>query len=478
MNPRAGGNPSLPISRRLLWVCVLIGSALSLAAAWAIVRQRLVIGSPEGGWVYGYLGRFNSHSIEPFVIASVLVAAATAAWWPRLRSLAENAPAEQAGNRNSLAEWAPIAAWCVLAVVIQALIRSSNPFPLGAMFASDNASSFYSVALKYDVRAILGDFERLRPSWALHAQSNLPGKLLLVRALIHVSTRPEVLAWLIVLLSNLGGVFVYLFVRELFADRFIAGLAVVLYLFTPAKLYFFPLLNTVTPAIVFACACLMVQWLDSGRATYAALLGASVYGLILFEPTALVTGVLFAALLARAVLNGSITPGTAVRHIAVGIVAFAATYASIRAWFGFDLISAFRHVSADAANFNVLARRPYGIWARQNLWDFLFGVGLCQMVLFAAAFGDGVARASSRSQSAVSIVLLCAAAAAMVGVADAVGINRGEVVRLWIFLACFWQIPAAYVCRRLDSRTAFTIVLIMTLLQDVLGSAMLAFIEP
>jgi hypothetical protein len=478
MNSRAGGNPSLPMSRRLLWGCVLIGSALSLAAAWAIVTQQLVIGSREGGWVYRYLGRFNSHSIEPFVIASVLVAAATAAWWPRLRGLADDVPAEQTGKSNSVAEWAPIIAWCLLAVVIQALIRSSNPFPLGTMFASDNASSFYSVALKYDVRAILGDFERLRPTWALHAQSNLPGKLLLVRALIHVSTRPDVLAWLIVLLSNLGGVFVYIFARELFADRFIAGLAVVLYLFTPAKLYFFPLLNTVTPAIVFACACLMVRWLGSGRAAYAALLGAAIYGLILFEPTALVTGVLFAALLARAVVNGSITPGTAVRHIAVGIVAFAATHAVMRAWFGFDLISAFRHVSADATNFNVRARRPYGIWARQNLLDFSFGVGLCQVVLFAAAFGDGIARARSRSQSAVSIVLFCAAAAAMVGVADAVGINRGEVVRLWIFLACFWQIPAAYVCRRLDSRTAFTIVLIITVLQDALGSSMLGFIEP
>jgi hypothetical protein len=135
-------------------------------------------------------------------------------------------------------------------------------------------------------------------------------------------------------------------------------------------------------------------------------------------------------------------------------------------------------VSADATNFNVRARRPYGIWARQNLLDFLFGVGLCQIILFAAAFGDGIARARSRSQSEVSIVLFCAAAAAMVGVADAFGINRGEVVRLWIFLACFWQIPAAYVCRRLDSRTAFTIVLVITLLQDTLGSSMVGFIEP
>jgi hypothetical protein len=34
------------------------------------------------------------------------------------------------------------------------------------------------------------------------------------------------------------------------------------------------------------------------------------------------------------------------------------------------------------------------------------------------------------------------------------------------------------VCRRLDSRTAFTLVVMTALLQDVLGSSMIAFIEP
>jgi hypothetical protein len=426
--------------------------------------------------VYGYFRHFNIRSVEPFAIASVLVAAATAAWWPRLRTLADHAPTGR--GKNSVAEWAPIVAWCLFAVAIQALIRSFNPFSLGAMLASDSATSFYSVALKYDVRAILGDFERLRATWPVHAQSNLPGKLLLVRALIHVTTRPDVLAWLVVLLSNLGGIFVYIFVRHLFADRFIAGLAVVLYLFTPAKFFFFPLLNTVTPAIVFACACLMMRWLDGAKATYAALLGTALYALVLFEPTALITGLLFATLLARALLNGSITPATAVRQLAVGIAAFAATYAAMRVWFGFDLLSAFRHVSSDAAEFNAQFARPYGIWARQNILEFIFGVGVCQTVLFVAAFADGLARARSRRGPAVPIVLLCSAAVAMVGAADVIGINRGEVIRLWIFLACVWQIPAAYLCRRLDSGTAFTLVLITILLQDVLGSSMIAFIVP
>jgi hypothetical protein len=63
-------------------------------------------------------------------------------------------------------------------------------------------------------------------------------------------------------------------------------------------------------------------------------------------------------------------------------------------------------------------------------------------------------------------------------VADAIGVNRGEVIRLWIFLACLWQIPAAYACRRLEDMSAFALVLVVTLLQNALGTAMLAFVVP
>src|SRR5918993_2346677 len=314
-------------------------------------------------------------------------------------------------------EWTLVLAWCLLAVGIQGLLRSYTPYSLGAMFASDNANSFYSVALTVDVESILSDFERLRPSWPLHAHSNLPGKLLLVRALSHISRHPDVLAWTIVVLSNLGGALLYMFMRDLFADRFVAGLGAILYLFTPAKLYFFPLLNTVTPVIVLACACLLLRWLATGRRIYAAFLGAAVYGLIFFEPTPLVVGVLFAALLARAVVNGRIAVRFAFYHIVVGLLTFAATHIAMIVWFGFDLIEAFRLVATDAAAFNMVAGRPYDIWVRQNIVDFLFGVGLCQVVLFVAALADGAAGLKTRQRvlDSASIVIICSASVAMLG---------------------------------------------------------------
>ena len=464
------------MSRRFLWLSVLLGSALSLAGAGCLVTQRLTIGSAEGGWTYGYLPGFESRSVWPFLIASPLVGIAVAASWRWLTRLSADSQADGARFQ----EWTLILAWCLLAAGMQGLLRLATPFPLDAMFSSDNANSFHSTALKVDVGSILGDFERLRSSWALHAQSNLPGKLLLVRALTHISTRADVLAWLIVVLSNLGGVLLYIFVRDLFADRFVAGLSVILYLFTPAKFYFFPLLNTVTPVLVLACACLLLRWLRTGRTIYAASLGVAVYGLTLFEPTALVVGVLFAVLLLHTIVDGRIALRSACLQVVVGLLTFAATHIAMILWFGFDLISAFLAVAADAAAFNVLARRPYDIWVRQNLVDFLFGVGLCQVILFVAALVDGVAglKTGRRSAGTVSIVLVCSAILAMVGLADVIGVNRGEVSRLWIFLACLWQIPAAYVCRRLESAVAFTVVLITTLLQNTLGTAMLAFIVP
>ena len=61
---------------------------------------------------------------------------------------------------------------------------------------------------------------------------------------------------------------------------------------------------------------------------------------------------------------------------------------------------------------------------------------------------------------------------------DFAGVNRGEVIRLWIFLACLFQVPAAYVCVLLQSRMAFAIVLMLTIVQSALATATFGFIVP
>ena len=74
--------------------------------------------------------------------------------------------------------------------------------------------------------------------------------------------------------------------------------------------------------------------------------------------------------------------------------------------------------------------------------------------------------------------MLCLSLLATVAVVDLIGVNRGEVIRLWIFLSCLFQIPAAYACARLDSRAAVAILLATTILQVALGTSMAGFIVP
>jgi hypothetical protein len=463
------------VSDRFLWKSVLFGTALSLAGAGSIAARHLTIGSPEGGWSYPYTDSAGG-ALGVLALSCLLVGAGVTASWGLLKRFA-------AGSERAVPvpiQWTLILAWCLLAIPVQGLLRSTTPHSLGAIVASDTANSFYSVAVKTNAGTILSGFERRRHTWPLHAHSNLPGKLLLVRALTRVSTQPEVVAWLIIGLSNAGALLLYVFLRDASGDRFLAGLGAILYVFTPATLYFVPLLNTVTPVVMLICACLMIRWLNTARVLYAVVLGVAVYGLTLFEPTALIAGLLFSVLLIHRVASGRLPVRTALLHIGAALLSFVATYVVMIGWFGFDLFRAFAAVARDAARFNVDSGRPYAVWVWQNLFDLAVGVGWCQTVLFAAALADGVVRWPSRWRlsDAPPIVLICVSVLAMVGVADVIGVNRGEVTRLWIFMACLAQIPAAYVCRRLGSAFAFGLVMMATLVQTALAAATIVFVAP
>jgi methylthioxylose transferase len=446
------------LSRRVVWCALLLASALSLLVAVCVARQSLIIGSRAGEWVYPYNAPFRLEALWIALLTTAIAAALLAT---------------ESGVR---APSPLLLLWFVAGFVIQMLLRTLTPFTLAQMFASPGANSFYDVATHELASNVLRDFHALRAGWPIHAQSNTPGKIMLVYAFRFVTERLNVMAWLVLAVSNLGVFLTYWFTKDLLKDTRTALWAALLYLIVPAKLLFFPLLNTVTPVIVLLCACLLQRWLISGRALFAALLGASLYGLVFWEPLPLVMGLLFAALLGKALLQATVTWRTCVVHGLLALAGFTATYAAIWLLFGFDLASALREIGAHATAFNRESGRPYGLWVKQNLFDFVFGIGICQAVLVIVALGDGLFTTGERWRS--PIVLLTVSLIAVLLVTDLLGVNRGEIVRLWIFLACFMQIPAAYVCARLDSRIAIGLVLGTTLLQDALGAAMIGFIVP
>jgi methylthioxylose transferase len=456
--PRAAGE----IPERLLWAWLVLALLVAALACYRIATQSIVLGSAEGRWVYRYL--------QPFSVRILLTGMSVAAASCVL--LLSN----RITGRDT---WRTVFVWGVLAVALQAVLRSLTLYTFESIFVSDGANSFFGVTQRYYAYTTLVDFDRVRQYWPLHAQSNMPGKLLVLYALRQISKRPDVLPWLVIVVSNLGGFLMYGFVKELFGDRRVAVYSAILYLFVPAKLFFFPLMNSITPVAVLVCAYLGLRWMSHWSWVYAALLGTASYGLLIYEPLSLAIGALLVALMARALWQGNIAPLKVLAQTLTIGAAFLMTHAVMYLWFGFDIIRVFRQLAGDAMKFNVEAQRPYSIWVRENLREFLFGAGVAQAALVPAALMAGLWRAHRWKERLTEPITVVSVGVLTVLLAiDLIGVNRGEVIRLWIFLACFFQIPAAYVCARLESRAALALVLTLTILQGSFGTAMIGFIVP
>ena len=448
--------------RIVLWAAVLAGAVLSLQLSYGVATQSVIVGAREGRWVYGYLQPFAWRTVIVFTVAFVGMLAVM------------RATASEFAER----EWVWLLVWFVAAIGVEGLICWLAPFDFARIFASDGANSFYSVADRYGPATMLGDFERVRTYWAPHAQSNMPGKAILVYWLRRISRDPGALAWLVLVVSNVGGLFLYGIARDLF-DRRTAQYAFLLYIVTPGKMFFFPLLNTVTPAFVLLAAWLFTRWMLTRNVVYAGLFGASIYAVVLFEPLGLAIGGFVLGLLAWGIARAGMHPSTLAWQGALSVGAFGATYAGVFARWGFNMAPIVGLLAGDAIKFNVAAQRPYDVWVRQNLVDFVIALGACQAFLVAGAMLDGLMTGGSlRHRVTTPAFVVAASLVGVLLVTDVIGVTRGEVVRLWIFIACALQLPAAYVCARLHNPFAFIVVLAVTLLHGAVGTAMIGFILP
>jgi hypothetical protein len=451
------------VSRGVLWASLLCGALLSVLVSYRMATQSLVLGSSAGRWTYVYLYGFSPRSLV-VCFGAALVCSVVAALPPSV---------------TRRYEWWVVALWLVLALTIQLRLRLLAPYPVERIFASDGANGFYGATHQYRAPVLLRDFDRLRPTLSIHPRSNMPGKLMLVYLLERLSQDPRWLSWFVIAISNLGGVFLYLIVRDVFHDQATALLALVFYLFVPAKIFFFPVLNTVTPAVMLCCLYLWITAVRTRAIGWAAALGASLFGLLLFEPLPFVTGVLFLALAGHLLLRSETDGRVLVTRAGWTLLTFAAAYMAARVVIGVDAVAVFRHVWNDAVAFNAEAGRPYRIWVWRNLIDFSIGTGLCQMTAWAGVVVYAVWHAREwRMWGREPVVMFSVGVAATVLATDLLGVNRGETVRLWIFLACLAQVPAAYACARLESRVATALVLATSVLSGTIGTSMFNFAQP
>jgi hypothetical protein len=187
--------------------------------------------------------------------------------------------------------------------------------------------------------------------------------------------------------------------------------------------------------------------------------------------------VLFIALIARSVVRRERLPSRLAIDTVAGALAFMASYLAMLLVFDFDLFDALRRITEHAVEFNINEGRPYAYWLSGNLREFAFGIGMGQAILFVVSLFSSLGAARTQPGVLMTPVgLLSTSLALILLITNLLGVNRGEVIRLWIFLACFFQIPAAYLCARLDNRFALILVLSMTILQAAIAMAMIGFV--
>ena len=444
-----------------MWAGVAAGVILAAVVCYGVATQRWIAGSAEGDWVYPYVAAYDARHARMFA------------------RLAAGALILLTIPVNRRTAWSLVVAWILAATLAHWHLRTRAPVSIERVFLSPGANSFYTLAQERRPGEILANFEQVRLEAPMHAQSNLPGKTLLVHALEMVSTRTDVLPWLLVILSNLGALLMFGLARDLFSDDRAALYAAVLYLFTPSRVFFFPLMNTVTPVFVLLFAWLTLRWFMTGRSSYAAASGVALYALVFFEPLPLVMGLLLGALGIAAIARGDIRFERFMAHAGLMVLVFVAVAVAVDVATGFHLWQAVRAIGKHAVAFNEAVGRPYGVWVRANLIEFMFAAGPAQVVLAIIAAAAAWRPSGSLRDwlSAPIVVTVCGLFAVLITI-DLAGINRGEITRLWIFLACFFQLPAAYVCARLNHRAAIAAVLAITLLQVSLSTAMIGWVVP
>jgi hypothetical protein len=191
-----------------------------------------------------------------------------------------------------------------------------------------------------------------------------------------------------------------------------------------------------------------------------------------------------APLVVALMVRHAIIESLPIRHLvrlAVGTTAaFAGAYVGMRAAFGFDLFGALRHVATDAREFNERYRPTWAEWPAVNLREFAINTGLALSLLVLAVLVDMVVslltrRAALRRALLDPIWLLTGAFVLTTVVLALAAVNRGEVSRLWLFLAAIMALLGGAICAERLPSWVFPVVLSCLVTQIVFGQQFIRF---
>ena len=281
--------------------------------------------SPEGaGWGYPFVGWPGLSSIVISIVLIPVVLAALRMGLARIESR----------------EREVLAGLVVAGFLAQLALRSLGPSSPATVIASTGSNGFLSVAERYGPFEFLSQFHALVSRLPMHVQANLPGKTLVFHGLLAITSSAEVMGYVILLASTLGAVLVYFLARQWFADRRVALCAAVLYLFMPARIYFLPVMNVLTPVVALLPLCLLEVYFAQRRSWPLLAAGVSIYALVIFEPLPLALAPIAICQVARRYRAGEIGRTDIVGVAAYPVLAAIGVHGVMQAVCGFDVVAA------------------------------------------------------------------------------------------------------------------------------------------
>jgi hypothetical protein len=139
------------------------------------------------------------------------------------------------------------------------------------------------------------------------------------------------------------------------------------------------------------------------------------------------------------------------------------------------------YVWKDLTNFNTNGQRDYWIWLGENIKEFFYGVGVPITIITIYM----IAHIFAQWKSSRDFVLLSVENVFALNVIITflilvfLGINRGEVTRLWIFLAVFFQVPASiFMAKHVKINIPFYLVTCTLAVQSIITLHRIGFIIP
>lgn len=458
LNDRAEKSQSGPI---IFTFCML--SALMV---FLVYSRNFVFGSEAGKWVYPYYDNVPSLPL----------------WLPLAMMLLLGLPIFLGSKLIHTHVKTTLLVSFLAMVMIQILIQAIFPVSLAAIIQSDNLTTYYSQAGVYTPAEFLSHYTNLVDSLPGHLETNMPGKLLLFQLMEIFTTSPVMIAYLIVVLSTLGAPLLYVICVSLFHDRLTGFYAFILYALIPSKQFFLPILNSVTPIFILLCLYLFLLYLERRKTIALVLLGIALYILILFEPSPLITGLIFLGILIFNFAQKKLLLPEIMRIVIVTVAAFSVTYLFFSLVFSFDLLQAVAYVMKHQSDFNSGVRPGYTIWLGENIKIFSYVVGLpiTMIVIYRAA--QIIAESNSiksfiRNWSIEKTFLFSVLVTFLTLLLW--GIVRGEITRIWIFMAVFFQIPVAYFMAKIVKRNILFFLVAGTLVaQSIITVHRVAFLRP